>query len=170
MDRSDITLRKVIEDIKSGMGDVIIMEKYQISPSVLLRIKQNLSHSSAPHEPKSEVSLASEHRIKRRGPRYYVCYSIRTQDANNRQNVGTVNDISNQGIQVRGLTARVGQTLTLTVLGEAFHAHSSFSFEATCCWKASDDGGECVAGFAITKISPKDLQQLRKLIDELTVA
>lgn len=171
MDKSDIALKEIVADIRSGVGDVIIMEKYQISPSVLLKVKQSLAKLLSPDPmEKSRVQPKSGTLIKRKSPRHHVCYRIPVRDANNPQNVGTINDISKCGLQLQGIAARAGQTLSLLVLADSFQVHALFGFEAVCCWATREAEGESVAGFAIRKISGKDFQELCKLIRELTVA
>jgi hypothetical protein len=59
----------------------------------------------------------------------------------------------------------VGELKTLVILGDEFGEFSSFEFEAYCRWcYAEEAGGTCLAGFAISKISKNDLQQLKMLV------
>ncbi|HMK34685.1 MAG TPA: hypothetical protein VK463_06445 [Desulfomonilaceae bacterium] len=169
MDKTDIPIGKIVEDIRLGTGDVLIMEKYQISPKVLVNIKQTLARLSQERQQESDASTEAQGSKKRMAPRNYICYRIRVREAANPDNMGIITDVTNRGLQVQGISSKVGEKLTLLIMAESFHVHSPFAFEATCRWVGQDEDGDTIAGFAITKISGPDFQELRKLIKELTV-
>jgi hypothetical protein len=170
MTKTEIPVSKIIDDLRSGLGDVPIMEKYQISPIVLVKIKQGITKfSSTPKEGSLPVRPKFDDAQKRTTPRNHTYYRIRIRDLSNPENVGIINDITNRGLQLQGMEARVGEKLTLLVLGDSFRVHTPFVFEAVCLWVTPSVEGNSVTGFSITNISGPDLQELRKLIEELTV-
>jgi hypothetical protein len=170
MTKTEIPIGKILEDMRSGLGDVPIMEKYQISPAVLLKIRQGLSRIPTEHkEYAAAVRPNTDDVHKRMLPRNHTFYRISVRELSNPEHVGFLNDITNRGLQVQGMAPRVGEKLTLLVLADSFRVHTPFVFEAVCRWVAPNAEGEAVAGFSITNISGPDLQELRKLIAELTV-
>jgi hypothetical protein len=169
MTKAEIPIDKIMADLKSGFGDIVIMEKYQISPAVLMKIKQGVRDFST--EPSHEgilVRAKADDTHKRVIPRNHAYYRIQTRDLDNAENVGVINDITKRGLQLQGIAAKAGEKKTLLVLADSYRVHSPFVFEAVCRWAAVDTEGESIAGFSITNISGPDLQELRKLIAELT--
>jgi hypothetical protein len=170
MTKTDIPIGKILEDMRSGLGDVPIMEKYQISPTVLLKIRQGLTRiPTEPKENTAPVRSKTDEARKRVLPRNHTYYRIPIRELKNPENVGTINDITNRGLQLQGIAAGVGEKLTLLVLADSFRVHTPFVFEAECRWTDPNAEGYGIAGFSITNISGPDLQELRKLIAELTV-
>jgi hypothetical protein len=59
---------------------------------------------------------------------------------------------------------------TLVVMGDEFGEFSSFEFEGYCRWGFTDaEDGTSLTGFAISKISEKDMEELRKLVRLVTL-
>jgi len=161
----------ILADLREGMGDIPVMEKYGISPNELSAIKQGSQFGRPARSdrvsPGQTKPGARQRRISRRNQ---PLYRVTIYDANNPHNNGIINDVTRKGIQVEGIRVRADETLTLLVRGEPFHAHAPFAFTVQCRWVQTNEQGVCVAGFYITDISPKDAKELHKLIDLLTIA
>lgn len=178
MSSRPVNTKDIIEDIKSGLGDVPIMEKYQLSPSEYLQVLDKLVAVRAITETSTrerKLSLRAkpvpEALSKRRMPRHYALFTIAIHDAENLSVTGTLNDITEKGLQVKGIQAQLGVARTFLVRSDVFTVSPPLLLTAVCKWtKARDRMGNDLAGFEITGISPHDMQGLRRLINELTIS
>ena len=59
---------------------------------------------------------------------------------------GFVRDISEEGVGVAGIEAKVGDLKTLVILGDEFGEFSSFEFEAYCRWCYADEATRNLSG------------------------
>jgi hypothetical protein len=162
-----IPVERIIEDIRAGLGDVPIMEKYQISPGDLLRIKnqlhpgrQNSGRTVTPATSKQRRSLSRDELLR----------PIIIYDAHDPRIKGMIGDISMKGLQVEGITVRTGEIRTLMIRSEPYNVHGTLLFEVECRWSTTDESGNCVAGFRIRRISQEGVKELRKLLASLAVS
>ena len=143
------------------------MEKYQISPVALLRIKRQ--HDLA-EQISQDQSISPEVVKERRStPRREPIYQIATFDANNPRIQGIIYDIHPKGLKTVGITVQADEVKTLVIDSKPFNVHTTFTFQALCRWSMINEYGACVAGFQIVSILPGGAKELRKLIDCLTV-
>jgi uncharacterized protein (DUF433 family) len=165
---------KIAEDVRSGMKDSELMEKYQLSKSSLEKIRPTLLKEGllAPGEimglnPPLDNGLSVFHerrQISRRVPltQVIVC------DRNNEGFKGTVKDVTEKGLAVRGLEVGVGELKTLAILGDDLGLLDPFELTAECRWVGSEGfEGQSVAGFLVIAISDQDLQSLQRFVDFL---
>jgi hypothetical protein len=80
-----------------------------------------------------------------------------------------VRDISENGIGIIGIKARIDEMKSLAVVGDEFGEIAPFEFEAQCRWarELKPDETNC-AGFRITAINEQDLLRLREFIQGFT--
>jgi uncharacterized protein (DUF433 family) len=165
---------KIAGDVRSGMKDSELMEKYQLSDSALQKICQRLLTEGflEPDEIKgikpllnNGASVFSERRqISRRAP----SMQIMVRDQKNESLSGTVKDVTEKGLAVRGLEAGVGELKTLAILGDDLGLIDPFELSAECRWVGSErSNGESVAGFQVIAISDQDLRNLQQFVDFL---
>jgi hypothetical protein len=161
------TIREIMDDMRSGLGDVPIMEKYQISPEVFSHIKRQfrLEQQISRHRPVATSGIE-----RRLFPRQEPLYRITVSDEDDPRIRGIILDIHTKGIGTVGMTVWADEMKTLVIRSKPFNAHATFRFEAKCQWSMINDWGECVAGFSITRISPADGKELKKFIDKLTLS
>jgi uncharacterized protein (DUF433 family) len=165
---------KIAVDVRSGMKDSELMEKYQLSDSALQNVCQKLLAEGLlePDEIKGltlplndgESVLHERRQISRRTPsmRIIVC------DRNNEDLTGTVKDVTEKGLAVRGLEAGVGELKNLAILGDELGLIDPFELNAECRWVGSErSDGQSVAGFQVIEISDQDLQSLQQFVDFL---
>ncbi len=161
----------ILKDIQAGMSDAELMERYGISYSTLQVVAKELLRRR-PAEPKNQPNAESANAVLqdsviwhiRRGPRHYTPFWISVYDEARRE-IGNIGDLSETGLSVEGTEAKVNEIRTFLVLADEFEGIDSFEFEAVCRWvKNEDHGGHSDAGFEITRISEKDLAELRKVI------
>jgi len=81
---------------------------------------------------------------------------------------GALRDITEKGLGITGIPARIGEIKNLVIPTDKFLDEEEISFEAECRWaKEETKQGQWSAGFQITKISEKGLEDLRNLIRSL---
>lgn len=173
-----VNTQDIIEDIKSGLGDIPIMEKYQLSPAEYLRVLDKLVAVRAIGETTTRQrkrALKSkpipETQSKRRVQRNYALFTITIHDADDLKVTGTLNDITEKGLQVSGIPAHIGGVRTFLVRSDVFTVFPPLLLTAVCKWtKPGEQWGDPVAGFEITGISQHDMQGLRSLINQLTIS
>lgn len=102
-------------------------------------------------------------------PRHYTVMPVTIHDASNPEVKGLVRDITRKGVGVERIASRIYEIKTLVISVDDYDEIAPFGFQAECRWVERDHrSGEYLAGFEITKISDRSLQELLKLIRELT--
>jgi hypothetical protein len=174
-------LAAIIKDLKRGLGDVPIMEKYGIRPGEYQEILEILSQNGTlnaedlacritqpetPPEDLIEVELEPENEDPRQDRRCYLITHVRVIDAEHRGVQGQLLDLSKFGCQVAGIPCLVGESRELQVEAEVSDGECIRSrFTAECRWEKQEHGSS-IAGFEITRISTEDNETL-ELISQL---
>jgi len=169
----NLPIAGILEALRSGVGDVPVMEEYGLSPRELTVIKREfLLMTPESVEPQRRLSDAinlppySERRtLMRREP----LYKIRIAEKSDPRNSGIIRDIHTEGLRIVNLIVQTDEVKTLVIQSKPLCVHDTFKFEAVCRWSKINESGNCVAGFRITDISPSSLKELTKLIESLTV-
>ena len=173
--RPKIDRALILEDIRSGMGDVPIMEKHQLSPRLYTRILETLRSSGVMNSEEVLDRMRSckepcTDGEKRSALRHYILYHMSVFNANDPQSKGGLNDISLIGLQVSGIEVEVDELVTLLIRSDGFEVHAPFALDAICRWvRTGEDTGEGVAGFEITSVLGQGELELRKLVNALAV-
>jgi hypothetical protein len=175
----------VINDLRAGMSKLELMEKYQISPKALGSILTELATLDAitatePHEPPRSLaydvgSLEGVRLVPRQ--RLMIVLPILiyggVYDSNRgrvMQKKGTVRDITEKGVGVRGITARLDELKTFVIPANDFFEIDPIVFEARCRWLSSKDrDADSIGGFQIMNISEPSLRDLRRLVHSLDI-
>ncbi len=172
-----IEAKDIVRDIRSGMSDTQLMTKYDLSSKGLQSAFQKLvdNRIMTVQEVYGErYAESGEDTIvicdMRQLPRYLLTIIVPLYDGAQPENKGVLRDISEKGLGITGLRARIGEIKSLVIVcGELFD-FSHIWIEAECRWinlEESEDRWE--AGFQITKISREDLAKLKRLIGTLTL-
>jgi len=165
---------KIAVDIRAGMEHSKLTEKYQLSQSALQKLCQTLlregllgpCETNGLEQPLSEgESVRHERRkVSRRCPSLQIVVSDRSNEGFR----GTVKDITEKGLAVRGIEAEVGELKTLAILGDEMGVIDPFELKAECRWVGNEGAeGQWMAGYQITAIDDQDLRRLQELIDFL---
>jgi len=104
----------------------------------------------------------------RRLPRNYLVIPIEVYDGNDASNKGVIRDLTEKGLGIFGVRSALDQVKRLVIPPSDLNMVGSVSFEAKCRWTKKDEQGEYLSGFQIVSIEEKDLDTLRKLIEELS--
>lgn len=169
-------LRGVIDDILAGLGDVVIMEKYGLSPSEFMEVLEKVRTAKGVDPTELEhrinaIQYDGVRRQERRAPRNYMMFATHVYDSNDPGICGVINDMTEKGLQITGIQSYEGEIRSFFVVGsDVIFIEKPLQFEAQCKWTGKDDeSGEFVAGFQITKMTPSTLRGIRRLVNKLGV-
>ena len=165
-----IMAEDIVKDIRSGMNDALLMEKYMLSERGLNKIFRKLLDHKAmtPDELSPRIAsysdLDSLDYLRESTPKELVClvpiYKEDQQDIR-----GRVCELTETSIGVSGLDTTVGETRKFVIPADEFFSIPAFSFDAICRWvEGGNESTELVAGYEITRISDKNYQQRKQLI------
>jgi uncharacterized protein (DUF433 family) len=162
-----------IEDIRSGMPDSELMKKYGLSSDGLRRVFQTLIEANAitVEELYATSTLACDTvsvENMRELPRHHLAIAVGIYEGKHPEIRGMLSNITEKGIAITGMAARIGETKAFVIPAGDFIEADPVLLEARCQWAEKDkDSGEWLAGFEITRISKKCLNDLRRLIQSL---
>jgi hypothetical protein len=167
--------RDLINDIRGGMGDAELMKKYHLSSLGLQSAFDKLIEAGAiqlqeiyGRSPEDDNTVGLEG--LRELPRHYLAVVVPIFEPTRPEIRGTLRDITEQGIGVRGIEARIGEIKSLVIPCGKYLKTEHIWFEAECIWAGKrKPGGETAGGFQITKISETDLDNLRQMIRLLSL-
>ncbi len=167
-----INLLAVLADIRAGMSQSDLLKKYDISESVFRQLSKKLLAAQGIRlatDAETVIMDPVEFPATRESVRHEVDFDLPAYEADRPETLGMVREVSEESVSVAGIDAAVGDTKTLVVLGDELGQFSSFEFDGSCLWSFADaEEGTCLAGFAISKISENDAQELRKLVRVIT--
>ncbi len=166
----------LIEDIRAGVQNSELIEKYDLSPKLLQRALVKLVERGDfdPRELAGRITppdLPEIESERRRTPRQYPALTVHVREEGYEANRGTVIDISEIGLRVQGIEAVPLEVKTLVIYGDELDVFETFSFAAICRWVRQDlPDGALVAGFEITQVSDRNFEQLLNLTQLQTVS
>ena len=166
-----IIVEDIIRDFNSGLGDVPIMEKYDISSSQYMEILERLN-KVRPIQSKSLVTRITTLKTMlvpdevRESPRCYLALSVLVFDSASGAHQGKLLDLSKNGLKVAGIESYVGESRRFSIQVKWLENEVIESrFIAECRWEQGQpNDGSRLAGFRITDISPNDRRQLQDII------
>ncbi len=162
--------RAIAADLKTGIPDAALMEKFQLSEDGFQRILEVLLAQGLITPEDLAMRRAVRHDLVildlRIGARHHPALSVTVCDKRKPTRRYVLQDISEDGFCLRGMEVQVTEVKKIAVLGDDFGVTAPFEFEAQCRWRKSGTPSEQpLAGFAITKISPADLSLLLDFIE-----
>ncbi|MBM3301230.1 MAG: PilZ domain-containing protein, partial [Deltaproteobacteria bacterium] len=172
-DKREIKAKDVLRDIRAGMSNDELMNRYHLSSKGLRSVFKKLVDAGVvrPDEMKTRMPVIGDEMIpkdRRKEPRCYPIAPFLICDLDDLRTEGSVLDISGNGLKVAGIGARLGQRKNMLIQAEDFDEVYPFSFEAECRWtKVSSDGAR-VTGFEITNIPELGARELGRLIKSIT--
>ncbi len=174
-EKRKIKAKEIVADIKAGMTDRELMSKYNISENALKGIFNKLVDAGTIKKSEIEERIPPD-RLKTYGEkprdlhRNYVFVKLPIYELENLLHEGQVVDITEGGLQILGIEAKVGEKKGFLIQADYFADVFPFSFEAECKWAAQEEDGRWRAGFKILTISEKGREELRKLIRMLALS
>jgi hypothetical protein len=176
MARRRIAASEVVNDIRSGMEDVTLMEKYRLTAKGFQHVLRQLVNKGAMRRKelyRQSATYADKALVEdlRALPRHVTAVPVSIYGEDDLQLEGRVTDITERGVRVTGIPATVDQSKRFLIRVERFQEIEPFVFDGLCRWARSEKPhGESIAGIAITGISESAMQELRKVIGGLTVS
>jgi hypothetical protein len=165
-----IVAELIVQDIRSGLSDVSLMEKYMLSEKGLDKVFRKLLDHGAMSADELSPRIASHadltplDYLRESNSHELVCL-VPIYEENLQDTRGSVCELTERGVGVTGLEAAVDDLKNFVIPADEFFSISPFSFCATCRWvEQQDKSAEPVAGFEITDISDENYQRLRQLI------
>ncbi|MBI4962144.1 MAG: PilZ domain-containing protein [Desulfomonile tiedjei] len=173
--KKTIQARDIVIDIRGGMTDAELMEKYGLSAKGLASAFEKLVNSRimTVEEVYGQCRSGSDTVIiddVRSCPRHLLTVAVPIYESEKPQKKGKLRDITERGLGIIGLESRIGEVKGLVIPCRGFLDADHIWFEAECMWaEAGKTPEEWAGGFQITKISKEDLKRLRELIRFLTL-
>ena len=169
-----IEAKNLVIDIRAGFSNLELMEKYSLSSKGLLSAFNKLIESRAVEKDELAGRLLTfddtvdiDH--AREFPRCYPALTLPIYDKEDSEEGYHVVDLTDKGVQVVGIAAKVGDKKSLIIKAGGLNQKiEPCVFNAECRWVKEDHKkGRSIAGFEITDISYKDLQVLHQVINVL---
>ncbi len=172
--------KNLVNDIRGGVDDSLLMVKYGLSSKGLQSVfrklvtgnfirKNELENRSELVEDTAEIDIHN----KRQGKRFFPALRVpvTAYDRMNSAQEGTIVDIAENGLGVRGIETDVAETKTFVIQVGALSEFDPFEFRAQCRWvKRESFSGGALAGFEITDISKEGMRELRDLIERFSLS
>ena len=174
--RRKIPARSFVDDMRSGMPDTALMEKYKLTARGLHSafrklLAANVIGASELDGRQSEYDETIDVDDIRALQRYKVEFPLPIYESDNPESGGIISDITVMGVGIKGFHTEVGEIKEFQIPADQFFQVDPVEFKARCRWlKRDDSDGECVSGFEIMKVSKGNLAGLRKLIQGLTLS
>ncbi len=169
-----INIKEFVDDIRSGKSDVQLMEKHRLSAKGLQRafdklVKKGSLGQAELDSRKQAYEDSAFFETMRVLARHHLVVPLPIYESGQYpHHCGMVRDITENGIGVTGIKARVDQIKTFWIYPDTFLHIEPFSFRAQCRWTESEASGQFIGGFEIVEISEENRGRLFSLIQELT--
>ena len=175
MNKRIIKARDIVKDIRSGMTDTELMEKYELSAKGLESAFTKLVNSGT-----MTVGEGYGQRLSgqdtviiddvRELPRHFLSITVPIYEPTHENHKGKIREVTEKGIGITGIQARIGEVKSFVIACSPFLDVDSIWLEAECIWmEAGKKREDWYGGFQITKISPEHLKNLRELIHLLSL-
>lgn len=154
-----IETKVIVKDILSGMTDVRLMKKYELSSDDLENVFRKLLDIQAiNHVDVLAWSVFGNRIISteniRLFPRQTLDFLLPVFESGSTGNEGLIRDVSRNGLSIRGLAPAVGDVKVLVVSLDLSRHVVSVPFEVVCRWvKMSRRDGEPVGGYLVAEQS-----------------
>jgi hypothetical protein len=165
-----ISSRDFVNDIRTGMSDTELMQKYQLSSRGLQSIFAKLLEAKAldPSEIYERSSFGDstvDVEIIHQSLLGYAAMTASIYETRNPTVMGTIHDLTEKRLEVRGIEAGFGETKTFIILTDKAAKMEPIMIKAKCRWcKKEESTGDYLAGFEITHLSEEDQREFRKLL------
>jgi hypothetical protein len=164
-----VNINQVAADIRHGLGRGQLTEKYRLTSRALRWVCMELVSNGllSWKELYEKLSSSSEGLVldkPRESRRYTLGFDVEIHEAGHSEAPGKVRDVTQRGIGVSGMRAKVDERKTLVIAGDEFGEFATFTFDAVCRWASRAPGGDYLAGFEVSYISVRSMGEFRVLI------
>lgn len=166
---------EIVGDIRSGMSELEIMNKYGLSSRGLQSAFWKLVRSGAltweeilNNFPNLEESVTLQ--LIRKNIRSYPILSVKVYEENNPQNEGKLRDLSETGLGITGMQACVGEEKKIVLVPDEFMDLNAMTLKVVCRWFRPDAAkGLHSAGFQIQNLNDENSRTIRELVQLMTL-
>jgi hypothetical protein len=167
--------REFVSDLKSGLTETELMEKYRITSRCLQRLYKKLLQAGAISPSDLRVDFRAclyantvEVHSLRAVPREAVVCPLLVYLEDDPDTIGRVIDISPAGLGTAGLNSEVGNQRTLIIASDKFFNIEKIVLSVICRWSQSQNGKPPLAGWEIIFSDHKNKQALDDLLKALS--
>ncbi len=178
-DKKHVKTKEVLTDVRAGMTDGELRDKYKLTARGLAGLFHRLLESGAislgellcrsgPHE-EEEFTGCTTAEFRMLG-REEIDFPLLIHDAVNPDIIGLVQDISDDGIRISGVETEVDEIRTFSLRADELFQVEPILFEAKCRWVFKKGLPQVpLAGFAVTKLMEGSLKDLRNIMAALSL-
>jgi len=171
-----IAAKDIVQDIRAGLTDAQLMQKYRLSTKGLQSAFSKLVERKiiAAEELYGQSRSGDDTVLiddMRKIPRHLLTVEIPVFEVGKPEVEGRIVDITENGLGITGFEAVVGDLKSLAIPCRQYLEVDRIQFEAQCRWVAEPEGDSDPrrTGFQITKIEKDGLRNLRELIQLMTL-
>ena len=172
-----INTKSVVGDIRSGLSDADLMEKYGLTSKNLKIVIDKLVQMQLisfddlqEREAEFEEEFYAPPSEFRAWERDEVDFPLRIYEQSDSYARGSVLNISERGIGVKGIRATVSGVKTLLIRADEVFKVEPIVCEAVCRWiKPAREDRDCVGGYEVVKFVTGDLKTIQDLMKGLTL-
>ena len=173
--KRSISAKDIVNDIRGGLADTELMEKYHLSSRGLQSLFRKFVEGKFVSRAELDVRTSLDQDTAevtgvRRYRRRYPVLPATVHEPGNPETKGMLRDITERGVGITGIEASVDEIRTFVIRAGSLSGFEPFQLQAICRWAKKGDDGKHTAGFEITSISRENLQGLRDLIQGFTLA
>jgi hypothetical protein len=173
--KKKIKVIDLVNDIREGLSDTALANKYQLSYRGLQSALRKLVYGQFVTQAELDARPGCgadtvEIDDMRKVLRSFPALAVAIHDEKNPEKKGVVVNITEKGVGTTGILTKVDEVKSLVVQVGQYSEFDPIRFEAKCRWfKQKGANRNCTAGFEITNISEKALKELRDFIQGLTL-
>jgi hypothetical protein len=171
-----IKAKKIVADIRAGLSDTELMDKYGLSAQELRRVVERLRQAgrirAVEFEQRSAGADNHGHKSGTRGiSRSYLRIPLNITSLHDRAHRGLVTDLSVKGFRTRGMASRVGSQDTFLIHCSELTDAEDIEVRATCKWCHAEASEKNLheAGYRIDGVSETGAFEIEKLIRLLSI-
>lgn len=171
--KKTLSAKAVVKDLRGGLDNSDLMQKYGISERSLYKILRQLRSAQIVTDTEVVPRIAqlqeTERLVVRNARRYRPKEAIPVSEITDITQEFRITDISETGFKLEGMSCKLGERKHFAVLADKVSDSGSFPVMAECRWVRQDSREEYFeAGYEITEITTLGSRELRGLIDHIS--
>jgi len=166
-DKKELDAKNLIFDIRCGMTDSQLMNKYRLSYKGLQSaLKKLITVQAISSEelyecfPLYEQMTVDDLRKIATSP---IPHPVPICELDDSSVIGQIRHLTERGVAIEGMAIKVGEIKILVIDAHEYLPSEPFKFKAQCRWVRKKSTGEYVAGLEIIKISDRAMEELQYL-------
>ncbi len=170
--KKSLSAKAVVRDLRGGLANSDLMDKYGISEKSLYKILRQLRSAEVVTDtevlPRIAQLQETERLMVRQSPRFRPKVAIPVSEITDITREFHITDISEKGFKLEGMSCKLGERKHFAVLADKVSDSGSFPVMAECRWVRQDSlENSFEAGYEITEITTLGARELRGLIDSI---